>query len=101
MIQDPVPLRLSKPTLTLEPNSLNGGSPQKVLVVEVIHRVVEIGVAFPVQTIHDASILGIRVDDVGMRVRVPSLIGTRNVELRDTIGVLGDTRHSNEEMKRW
>ena len=54
-IQDPIPLRMSKPTLTLEPDSLDGGPPQEVLVVEVVHGIVEVGVTFPVQTIHDTG----------------------------------------------
>jgi len=99
-VQDPVPLQMSKPTLTLEPSSLNGRPPQEILVVEVVHGVVEIGIAFPVQTIHDAGVLGVRVDDVGTRVRVPPLVGTGNVHLGDTIGVLSDMRHSGVEMRR-
>jgi len=100
-IQDSVPLRLIKPTLALEPNSLDGGPPQEVLVVEVVHGIVEVGVTFPVQTIHDTGSLGVRVDDVGTRVGVPSLVGTGHVELGDAVGVLGDTRHSNGKMRRW
>jgi len=100
-IQDSVPLRLIKPTLALEPNSLDGGPPQEVLVVEVVHGIVEVGVTFSVQTIHDTGILGIRVDDVGAGMRVPSLVGTGYVELGDAVGVLGNARHSDEEMRSW
>jgi len=101
VIQDPVPLWMSKSTFALEPDSLNGGPPQEVLVVKVVHRIVEIGVTLPVQTIHDAGILGVGVNDVGATMRVSPLVGTRNVELGDTIGVLGDVRHDNEKMRRW
>jgi len=100
-IQDPVPLRMSKLTFTLEPDSLDGGPPQEILVVEVIHGIVEIGVAFPVQTIHNTGVLGVRVDDVGVGMRIPPLIGTGHVELGDAVGVLGDTRHGNVKMWRW
>ena len=100
-IQNPVPLRLTKPTLALKPDSLDRGSPQEVLVVKVVHGVVEIGVAFSVQTIHDTGVLGVWVNDVGTRMRVPSLVGARNVELGNAVGVLGDARHSNGEMRRW
>jgi len=100
-IQDPVSLRLSKPTLTLEPSGLDGGPPQEVLVVEVVHGIVEIGVTLPVQTIHDTRVLGVRVDNVGTRMGVPSLVGTRDVDLSNAIGILGDARHGNDEMVRW
>ena len=92
---------MSESTFTLEPDSLDGGPPQEVLVVKVIHGIVEIGVAFPIQTIHNAGVLGVRVNDVGVRMRVPSLVGTGHVELGDVVGVLGETRHSNGEMRRW
>jgi len=91
---------MSEPTFTLEPDSLDGGTPQEVLVVEVVHGIVEIGVTLPIQSIHDTRSLGVRVDDVGTRVRVPSLVSARNVELGDAIGVLGDARHGNVKMGR-
>jgi len=100
-IQDPVSLRLSKPTLTLEPSGLDGGSPQEVLVVEVVHGIVEIRVTLPIQTVDDAGILGVGLDDVGARVRVPPLVGTGDVDLSNAIGILGDARHGNDEMVRW
>jgi len=43
----------------------------------------------------------VRVDDVGTRVGVPSLVGTRDVDLSNAIGVLGDARHGNVKMWRW
>jgi len=92
---------MSKSTFTLEPGSLDGCSPQEILVVEVMHGIVDIGVTIPIQTVDDTRVLGVRVDDVGARVRVPSLVGTRDVHLGDTIGVLGNTRHGNDEMRRW
>jgi len=92
---------MSESTFTLEPDSLDGCPPQEILVVEVIHGIVEIGVTFPVQTVHDAGVLGVRIDDVGAAMRVSPLVGTRNVELGDTIGVLGDARHGDDEMVRW
>jgi len=92
---------MSESTFTLEPDSLDGGPPQEVLVVKVIHGIVEIGVAFPIQTIHNAGVLGVRVNDVGAGMRIPPLISTGHVELGDTIGVLGNARHGDEEMKRW
>ena len=100
-IQNPVPLWMSESTFTLEPDSLDGCPPQEILVVQVVHRIIEIGVAFPIQTIHNTGILGVQVNDVGARVRVPSLFGTGHVEFGDAVGVLGDTRHSNGMMKRW
>jgi len=99
-IQDPVPLRMSEPTFTLEPGSLDGCPPQEVLVVEVVHGIVEIGVTLPVQTIHNTGVLGVGIDDVGARVGVPPLVGTRDVDLSNAIGILGNARHGNEEMKR-
>jgi len=79
--------------LTLEPSSLNRRPPQEILVVEVVHGVVEIGVTLPVQTIHDAGILGVWVDDIGTRMGVPPLVGPRDVHLGDAVGVLGNARH--------
>jgi len=58
-------------------------------------------VTFPIQTVNDTRVLGVWVDDVGARVRVPSLVGTRDVHLGDTIGVLGNARHGNVKMRRW
>jgi len=92
---------MSNPTLTLEPSSLNGRPPQEVLVVEVVHGIVEIGVTLPVQTIHDTRVLGVRLDDVGTRMGVPSLVGTGDIDLSDAVGVLGDTRHDSVKMRRW
>ena len=89
-IQDPVPLWLGESTITLEPDSLDGGSPQEILVVEVIHGVVEIRITLPIQTVDDTGILGVGIDDVG----------ARDVHLGDTIGVLGDARHGNVKMGR-
>jgi len=100
-IQDPVPLRLREPTITLEPGSLDGRPPQEILVVEIIHGIVEIRVTLSIQTIDDTRVPGIRLDDVGTRVRVSSLVGARDGYLSETIGVLGDTRHSNGKMRRW
>ena len=100
-IQDPVPFRMSESMFALEPDSLDGRPPQEILVVEVIHGIVEIGVAFPIQTIHDTGVLGVRVDNIGAGMRIPPLVGTGHVELGDVIGVLGNARHSNEEMRRW
>ena len=100
-IQDPVPLRLREPTITLEPGSLDGRPPQEILVVEIIHGIVEIRVTLSIQTIDDTRVLGVRIDDVGARVRVPSLVGARYVHLSNTIRVLGNARHDSKEMRRW
>jgi len=81
--------------ITLEPGSLDGCSPQEILVVEVIHGVVEIRITIPIQTVDDAGIPGVRLDDVGTRVRVPPLVGAGNGHLSKTIGVLSNARHNN------
>ena len=100
-IQDPVPLRMSELTFTLESGSLNGCPPQEILVVEVIHGIVEIRVTLPIQTVDDTRVPGVRLDDVGTGVRVPSLVSARNGHLSKLIGVLGNARHSNEKMRGW
>jgi len=45
--------------------------------------------------IDDGSVLGILVDDIGTGMRVPSLVGTRDGDLMDTIGVVADSRHGS------
>jgi len=92
---------MSESTITLESGSLDGCPPQEILVVEVIHGIVEIRVTVPIKTVDDARVLGVRLDDVGTRVRVPSLVGARDGHLSKMIGVLGDTRHDKGEMRRW
>jgi len=92
---------MSESTFTLEPDSLDGCPPQEILVVEVIHGVVEIQVTVLIQTVDDVRVLGVRLDDVGTRVRVPSLVGARDGHLSKTIGILGNARHGNGEMRRW
>jgi len=94
-IQDPIPLRMTHSTVVLKSGSLDGRPPQEILIVEVIHGVVKIRVAVPIQTVNDTSVLGIRVNDVGMGMRVPPLVGTRDGDIIDTIGVLGDFRHGD------
>jgi len=66
-----------------------------------MHGIVDIGVTFPIQTVDDTRVPGVWVDDVGTRVRVPSLVGARYVHLSNTIRVLGNARHSDEEMRSW
>jgi len=80
---------------------LDGRSPQEILIVKIAHGVVEIRVTIPVQTVDDTSVLGVRVDDVGTRVRVITLVGTRDGHLMKAIGVVRDSRHSDEKMGDW
>ena len=70
----------------LELSSLDRRPPQEILIIEVIHGIVKIRVTVPIQT----------VDDIGVRVRVPSLVGMRNGHLMDMIGVLSKTGHGDE-----
>jgi len=92
-IKDPIPLGMQNPLVVLKTRSLDGGTPQEVLVVEVQHRVVDIPHPLTIQTINDGGVLGVFVNDVGARVRVPSLVNMRNRDLVDTIGIMGDSRH--------
>jgi len=92
---------MTESTVILEPSSLDRHPPQEILIIEVIHGVVKIRVTIPIQTVDDMSVPGVRIDDVGVRVRVPSLVSARNGHLMDTIGVLSKVRHGSERMRRW
>ena len=84
---------MQNPPVILQAGCLDGSSPQEVFVVQIQHRVVDIPHPLTIQTIDDSSVLGILVDDVGTGMRVPSLVGTRDGDLMDTIGVVADSRH--------
>jgi len=76
-------------------SSLDGGPPQKVLVVEVEHGVVDITCPLTIQTINNGGVLGIGRNNVGVRVRVMTLVSARNGHVMNVVGVLGDSRHGN------
>jgi len=83
-----------EPSIVLKAGSLDGRPPQEVFIVEVQHGVVEVTHPWTIQMVNNGGVLGVFVDDVGAGMRVPSLVGTRNRYLMDTIGVLGNSRHS-------
>jgi len=92
---------MTESTVILKPSSLDRCPPQEILIVKVVHGIVEIGVPIPIQMVNDAGVPGIRIDDVGARVRVPPLVSTGDGHLMDAIGVLGKARHGNKKMRRW
>jgi len=100
MIQHSIPLQMMNPTIGLKPGSLNGRPPHEILIVEVIHGIVEVGVTLPIQTVNDMGVPGVGVDNIGARVRVPPLVGTRDGHFTNAIGVLGEARHGNDKMVR-
>jgi len=95
MIQHPIPLQLQAPLITLKMSSLDGSPPQKVLIIEVTHKVVDITSSLTIQMINDGGILGIRGDNFGTRMGIMSLVGMRDGHVMDVVGVLGDSRHDD------
>jgi len=86
---------MTQPTLVLKTGGLDGRPPQEVLVVQVVLVQIEVPVPWSIQTVDDGGVPRIRVDNIGTRMGVPSLVGTRDGNLVDTVDGLGNSRHGD------